>query len=103
VVFKTGAVSNERRLNAIFSPVGDTRMAKGKISINVSHCKGCQLCMSACKKGAIQLSGENDTNEFGFRYAVTVNDDCIACCLCAVMCPDQAIEVYKLEEAKHQA
>ncbi|MFH0939960.1 MAG: 4Fe-4S binding protein [Planctomycetota bacterium] len=69
--------------------------AKGKIEIRIDHCKGCQLCMSACKFNCIQLSPETQTNKYGYRYGLVVNEQCSGCTLCAMMCPDQAIDVYR--------
>ena len=73
-----------------------TMAAKGTIEIRIDHCKGCQLCMPACKWGCIALSAETQTNKFGYRHGTLVNDRCTACALCAMMCPDQAISVYRL-------
>ena len=70
-------------------------MAKGKIEIRTEHCKGCQLCISACKFQCISLYAETQTNKYGFRYAVVANDKCIGCAMCARMCPDQGIRVFR--------
>lgn len=71
-------------------------MAKqGKVTVRTEHCKGCCLCMGSCKKGALGLSAKTETNSFGYRYMKMVSDACTGCAMCAVMCPDQAIDVYR--------
>lgn len=67
---------------------------KGKIIIDASLCKECHLCIVACKKGNIAPADELNAN--GFR-PVSFKDDgtCTGCTLCAVMCPEVAIEVHR--------
>ena len=73
-------------------------MAKGKIEIDIQKCKGCGICIAACKHGVIALSHPKTTNQFGYRFLVTVKaDQCTGCALCGFMCPDSAIEVYREE------
>ena len=68
---------------------------KGKIEVRIEHCKGCGLCITSCKVGAIALSDPAETNSYGYQYLKMVDDTCVGCTLCAVMCPDQAIDVYR--------
>ena len=67
-------------------------MAKVVILENV--CKGCYLCIGACPKNVL---GESESlNAKGYKPAAVKNPDaCIGCAMCATMCPDCAIEVYK--------
>ena len=67
-------------------------MAKVVILENV--CKGCYLCVGACPK---KVLGESETlNAKGYKPAAVKNPDaCIGCAMCATMCPDCAIEVYR--------
>ncbi|HCC28735.1 MAG: hypothetical protein A2268_10420 [Candidatus Raymondbacteria bacterium RifOxyA12_full_50_37] len=75
-------------------------MAKGRIEIDRDACKGCGICVSACKHGVISLSEKNSTNRFGYRYLIVIDEArCTGCTLCGVMCPDSAIMVYKEETA----
>lgn len=67
----------------------------GKIVVNVEYCKGCELCTTACTQELMKLS--KTFNKSGY-YVVEFVDPagrCTACALCAVMCPDAAIEVWK--------
>jgi 2-oxoglutarate ferredoxin oxidoreductase subunit delta len=67
---------------------------KGKIVIDGTLCKECHLCIVACKKGNIIPSDELNISGF---HPVAFKDDgqCTGCTLCAVMCPEVAIEVYR--------
>jgi len=71
-------------------------MAKiSKVTIDPEKCKSCGLCVSACPKKIVALSGKT-LNKKGFHPAeVTDMSQCIGCAFCAVMCPDVAIKVEK--------
>ena len=71
-------------------------MARGKIVIDVDMCKGCGLCLSACKFNVIKLVDQGQANKFGYPYLVTDKpDQCTGCSMCALMCPDCAITVWR--------
>ncbi len=67
---------------------------KGKIDIDGAICKECHLCIVACKKSNIIPSDELNANGF---HPVFFKDDgqCTGCALCALMCPEVAIEVFR--------
>jgi 2-oxoglutarate ferredoxin oxidoreductase subunit delta len=68
--------------------------AKGKITIDRDLCKECHFCISVCKRNQIEPSKEY--NAKGYRPVVFVgNGECTGCALCATMCPEIAIEVYR--------
>lgn len=71
-------------------------MAKGRIEVDDSLCKGCGLCLTVCPKGVIRLDTERLTPK-GYHPAALVDPDgqCTGCAICAVMCPDAAITVYR--------
>ena len=66
----------------------------GRIVINEERCKGCELCMHFCPKGIIVMSDRFNSKG---HHPSEVRDggECTGCTVCAVMCPDVAIEVYK--------
>jgi 2-oxoglutarate ferredoxin oxidoreductase subunit delta len=67
----------------------------GKVIINIEHCKGCELCTTACVKKLLKIGKEFNKNGY---YAVEYCGEegaCTGCALCAEMCPDIAIEVWK--------
>jgi 2-oxoglutarate ferredoxin oxidoreductase subunit delta len=71
---------------------------KGRITIDKDFCKGCYLCISVCPQKVI---GASDTlNQKGYYPAAFMasgkdGKSCIACAMCATICPDVAIEVYR--------
>lgn len=70
-------------------------MMKGKIDIEAERCKECGLCVITCKHTLIAKG--SSYNEKGYIPAV-FNDpsgECNACTLCAVVCPEVAIEVWR--------
>lgn len=65
-----------------------------KVEIYTELCKSCLYCVNTCPKKV--LATTNAVNAKGYQYVVAVNpDDCIGCGMCATICPDAAIEVYK--------
>lgn len=67
-----------------------------RIEVISETCKGCQLCIPACPKSLIIFT-KDLINQMGF-YPVEYRDpeqECNACKLCAIICPDVAITVYK--------
>ncbi|MDO8784876.1 MAG: ferredoxin [Syntrophales bacterium] len=69
---------------------------KGHIKIKRELCKECHLCTQACKKGNIVPSKEY--NAKGYRPVCFNNEGehkCTGCALCAITCPEIAIEVYR--------
>jgi len=57
-------------------------------------CKSCLYGIEVCPKKVLNVGKEINTK--GYQYVVPVKpDECTGCTLCATMCPDAAIEVYK--------
>ena len=64
-----------------------------KIEVNTERCKGCERCNDACPQQIIGMSDQ--LNAKGYKYAVVADGPrCIGCRICAIICPDVAIEVY---------
>lgn len=78
--------------------VSKERKVKGKVIIDIEHCKGCELCTVACKEHALSLS--DTINIKGYRYAIANNDLCTGCVNCALVCPDAVITVYRTSAKK---
>jgi 2-oxoglutarate ferredoxin oxidoreductase subunit delta len=69
-----------------------------EIKIDETKCKGCSLCVINCPKKCIEMSDSFGVT--GYYPAKFVRPaDCIGCGMCAQICPDLAIGVYK-ETAK---
>jgi 2-oxoglutarate ferredoxin oxidoreductase subunit delta len=69
----------------------------GKIVIKAEYCKGCELCTTACAFKLIKPG--KGFNKSGY-YVAEFDDPkgvCTGCALCAEMCPDVAIEVWREE------
>ena len=72
---------------------------KGKIIILEDACKGCGLCLEACPFELIKLG--DTINSFGYKSIIHDDPDgkCTACKMCALICPDIAIEVIKFDKS----
>ncbi len=69
-----------------------------QVRVLVEYCKGCELCISACPHGVLEMSDE--LTESGVRPArAKPGADCVGCAQCYQVCPDAAIEVWEVAEA----
>jgi len=71
-------------------------MIRGTVVINRENCKGCSLCIPACKQKSLELSKE--INSQGYHYVELVLDNCTGCLNCALVCPDAVITVYRAKK-----
>lgn len=68
---------------------------KGKPVIDRERCKGCLLCVRSCPTGV--LGPEKTANSWGYYpSSALVPEKCIACGNCHAVCPDVAINVYRI-------
>jgi len=66
----------------------------GKIVIHKDLCKACGYCIVHCPKGCI--SEGTELNSSGYLPVVfSTPANCTGCALCALMCPEIAIEVWR--------
>ncbi|OGQ87426.1 MAG: hypothetical protein A2289_15240 [Deltaproteobacteria bacterium RIFOXYA12_FULL_58_15] len=63
-----------------------------RVLIEQALCKGCERCVEACPQKILGMSKK--INPMGYFMAqVEEQPRCIGCCLCAISCPDCAIQV----------
>lgn len=73
-------------------------MPKGEIFIYEQYCKGCGYCARFCSRGCIAHPSGKYSAQGYLLPAFSVPEKCNACGVCAWMCPDHAIDVYRYVE-----
>lgn len=72
-------------------------MVKGKSVkhlIDKGWCKGCGICVHFCPKKVLELDKDGKVEDVR-------PEDCIACALCELRCPDLAIQILKEQEGEN--
>jgi 2-oxoglutarate ferredoxin oxidoreductase subunit delta len=70
---------------------------RGRIKIKQRKMQGCYLCISVCPKHIIAVSEALNCQGYYPAKSTDNSDDpeCTGCSMCATICPDVAIEVYR--------
>jgi 2-oxoglutarate ferredoxin oxidoreductase subunit delta len=71
-------------------------VSRGTLVIDVERCKGCELCIDACKPRVLAMTTDR-RNEMGYLYP-ELSPGCTACHACALICPDFVFQVWKFDE-----
>lgn len=71
------------------------RLGRGTIVVDDERCTGCGLCIPVCPPEVIGLADR--INSQGFHVVELVAPGCLPCNACAVVCPEVAISVFRLE------
>jgi len=70
---------------------------RGTIVVNELLCKGCELCVGACPQDVMHLAER--LNSGGYHPAELkaqgASSGCTGCGICAIVCPEAAITVYR--------
>jgi len=70
---------------------------RGRVVISKDKCKGCKWCVEHCPKGVLETGAEFNAKAYHYpRVKAGMEDACIACGMCELICPDFAI--YVVEE-----
>ncbi len=65
-----------------------------RIRIDKDKCKACFLCVEFCPKKLIKVNGK--LNKKGIlSIEFDESGECLGCGICAIMCPDCCIEIWK--------
>ena len=70
-----------------------TKTVKGRIRIAQEMCKSCGYCIEYCPKKGIRLA--SGYNVKGYYPAEPVEGECSGCGICAIVCPEVIIEVWR--------
>ena len=70
------------------------KLSRGTVTIDTEQCKGCELCIPACRPGVLSMSEELNAN--GYRFPL-LSAGCTACRACRDVCPDYCFEVFKYD------
>lgn len=73
-------------------------LTRGTVVIEAERCKGCELCIPACRPGVLRMSAA--LNDHGFPYPL-LTAGCTACKACFEVCPDFVFEVYRYDDPIH--
>jgi 2-oxoglutarate ferredoxin oxidoreductase subunit delta len=79
-------------MSSASSPV----LTRGTVVIDVQACKGCDLCIDACRPWVLVMT-THERNSRGYRYPQLL-PGCTACRACAQICPDFVFQVWKYDE-----
>lgn len=67
----------------------------GRVVVNFERCKGCSYCVISCKRNALFIDLSR-RNRGGYPVVALAEDQqCSGCALCAEVCPDVVLEVYR--------
>ena len=70
-------------------------LTRGTVVIEAERCKGCELCIPACRPGVLRMTTR--LNHHGYAVPELLAG-CTACKACFDVCPDYVFDVYRYDE-----
>ena len=70
-------------------------MAKGHITINEADCKSCEFCIMVCPKDLREIADYYNARGYTPVTYVVPAGQCTGYTLCAMLCPEAVITVYR--------
>lgn len=66
-----------------------------KMILHKESCKSCGYCKNVCAKKAIIMG--DYINDKGYQTIDVIEEKCVKCGLCYVMCPEYVFEILEVE------
>jgi 2-oxoglutarate ferredoxin oxidoreductase subunit delta len=70
-------------------------LTRGTVKIDIEACKGCELCIPACRPGVLSMTTDQ-SNQRGYQYP-ELSAGCTACRACVQVCPDFVFQLWKYD------
>ena len=70
------------------------------IEIDRDRCKACRLCIDVCHRHILDLAEELNAKGYHPIAALHNPEECTACALCGMVCPEGSIAIYKIAKPK---
>ena len=75
------------------------RVITKEIVIDSKACKGCHICIDQCPQDVLAVSRIRSSKGYLMPAVIRI-EDCIACMICEMICPDMAITVEGAADEK---
>jgi formate hydrogenlyase subunit 6/NADH:ubiquinone oxidoreductase subunit I len=87
-------VSRDTPESSMKGPFSGGPRPLGKLTLDISQCTGCGVCITICPSGALTVSASGESGyQLLFRSA-----NCTACNLCVEDCPEKCLHLERIAE-----